>query len=92
MRLVIEWVGYAASAGAASMWLPQAWRVLRLRHARTALAGISIASYAIGGIFNALLLVYGIGTHSTPVVLAGGINVLLTIEIVTTVSWARRAA
>ena len=88
---MIELIGYAASAGAVSMWLPQAWRVLRLRHSRSALAGISLPGYAIAIVFNALLLTYGVGTSSAPVALAGGVNLILSALIVATVRQAQRA-
>ena len=88
---MIELLGYLASAGAVSMWLPQAWRVLRLRHSQSALAGISLTGYSIAVVFNALLLAYGLGTHSIPVALAGGVNLVLTALIVTTVGLARQA-
>jgi uncharacterized protein with PQ loop repeat len=75
---VIDAIGYLASLGALLMWLPQAVRVVRHRHAPETLAGISVVAYGTGFLFNALLLVYGFGTHAVPVVLAACVNIVMS--------------
>jgi uncharacterized protein with PQ loop repeat len=85
----IDLAGYAASLLAMSMWVPQAVNVVRRRHDLAALAGISLPAYATGVVFNALLAVYGVGTHGVPVVLAGAVNFVLNLAIVTVVAQAR---
>jgi uncharacterized protein with PQ loop repeat len=86
---VINAIGYLASLGALLMWLPQGWRVVRHRHAPETLAGISVVAYGTGFLFNALLLVYGIGTHGVPVVVAAGVNIVMSSLIATVVLRAR---
>jgi hypothetical protein len=71
------------------MWLPQGWRVVRHRHSPETLAGISVVAYGSGFLFNALLLVYGIGTHGVPVVLASCVNIVMSSLIGVVVHRAR---
>jgi uncharacterized protein with PQ loop repeat len=87
--VVIDAIGYLASLGALLMWLPQGWRVIRHREDKQALAGISVPAYSTGMLFNALLLVYGIGTSGIPVVVAACVNLVLSSLIVTVVTRAR---
>jgi uncharacterized protein with PQ loop repeat len=89
---VIDAIGYLASLGALLMWLPQGWRVVRHRHAQETLAGISVVAYGTGFLFNALLLVYGIGTHGVPVVVAACVNLVMSSLIVIVVRRARARA
>jgi len=86
---VIDVIGYLASLGALLMWLPQGWRVIHRRQEVKELAGISIAAYSTGMLFNALLLVYGIGTSGIPVIVAACVNLLMSSLIVTVVTRAR---
>lgn len=86
---MIDAVGYAASLGAALMWLPQGWRAIRLRHSAATLEGLSVAAYVSGVCFNALLLVYGLGTHGAPVVVAAAVNLAMSTLIVIVVRRAR---
>jgi uncharacterized protein with PQ loop repeat len=79
---VIELVGYLASAGAISMWLPQLIRALRNRSDPTYLQAISTSAYSLAAVFNVILLVYGILTHSVPAVAAGGVNLVCASFIV----------
>lgn len=83
-------VGYLASLGAISMWLPQAWRVHRHRDDAAVLAGVSVVAYGTAVVFNALLLAYGVGTSSAPVSLSGAVNLVLSGFIVVVVSRGRR--
>jgi len=82
-------VGYLASLLAMSMWVPQTLNVLRKRHDTRALHGVSLPAYGTGVLFNALLAVYGVGTHGVPVALAGGVNFVLCGTIVAVVARAR---
>jgi uncharacterized protein with PQ loop repeat len=86
---VIDAIGYLASLGALLMWLPQGWRVILHKEDTQALAGISIAAYATGMLFNALLLIYGIGTSGIPVIVAASVNLVMSSLIVTIVTRAR---
>ena len=79
---MIDAVGYLASVGAACMWLPQTVRAFRLRHAETALEGLSLSAYAVAVVFNALLLTYGTVEHARPVQVAGALNLLCAAVIV----------
>jgi uncharacterized protein with PQ loop repeat len=86
---MIDAIGYLASLGALLMWLPQGWRVIRHRRDPKDLAAISVAAYYTGMLFNALLLVYGIGTHAIPVVVAACVNLVMSLLIVTVVTRSR---
>jgi uncharacterized protein with PQ loop repeat len=89
---MIQVVGYLASIGAGLMWLPQAWRAVRLRHDAHALAGISAVAYLTAVAFNALLLTYGVLNGAPPVVVAGCVNVVCAGVIVAIVLPRRRSA
>lgn len=86
---VIDVIGYLASLGALLMWLPQGWRVIRRRLDPDALEGISVSAYATGMLFNVLLLVYGIGTGGTPVIVAASVNLVMSSLIAAVVSKSR---
>lgn len=89
---MIEAIGYLASAGAASMWLPQTVRAFRLRHAGTAMEGLSLPAYAVAVLFNALLLSYGTLEHARPVMVAGALNLACALVIVTLLVRRRASA
>ncbi len=89
---MIDVIGYLASLGALLMWLPQGWRVVRHRHSPETLAGISVVAYGTGFLFNALLLVYGVGTHALPVALAACVNIVMSSLIGSVVLRARTRA
>jgi hypothetical protein len=71
------------------MWLPQGWRVIHHRHDGEILAGVSVVAYGNGFLFNALLLVYGIGTSGIPVIAAACVNLAMSSLIVIVVSRSR---
>jgi uncharacterized protein with PQ loop repeat len=79
---VLQAIGYVGSAGAALMWVPQAFRAIRNRRDADALAGISLVAYLGAVVFNALLLSYGVVSRATPVVVAGSANLLCAAVIV----------
>ncbi|GAA4821359.1 hypothetical protein ACFQ0K_19510 [Nocardioides caeni] len=79
---MIEAVGYVGSAGAASMWIPQAWRAVRHRADPDLLAPISLATYLVAMAFNALLITYGATKSAAPVVVAGVANLVCATVIV----------
>ncbi|MCX6399701.1 MAG: hypothetical protein NTX33_07220 [Propionibacteriales bacterium] len=89
---MFEAVGYVGAVGSASMWAPQAVRVVRLRHEVEALAGISSSAYAIAVVFNVLLAAYGLSEHAVPVVVAGVINLACATLIFAMLQVARRRA
>ncbi len=89
MVAVIDTVGYLASLGALLMWLPQGWRVINHRTEDEILAGVSVVAYGTGFLFNALLLVYGIGTSGIPVIAAACVNLVMSSLIVVVVSRSR---
>lgn len=86
---MVTLVGYLASLGAVSMWVPQAWRVHTHRHDAAVLAGVSVLAYGTAVVFNALLLAYGLGTASGPVAVSGAVNLVLSIFIVAVVGRGR---
>src|SRR5205085_299380 len=69
--VVVDLIGYLASLGAVSMWVPQAVRAHRRRHDPAALAGLSLLAFGTAVVFNGLLLAYGIGSDSMPVAVSG---------------------
>jgi uncharacterized protein with PQ loop repeat len=87
--LVIDAIGYLASVGALLMWLPQGWRVITHQHEHAMLEGVSVVAYSTGFLFNALLLVYGIGTSGIPIVAAACVNLVMSSLIVIVVSRSR---
>jgi uncharacterized protein with PQ loop repeat len=89
---VIQAVGYLGSAGAALMWVPQAFRAVRHRRDPSTLAGISLVAYLVAMAFNALLLTYGVLSDAGPVQLAGCLNFVCAGVIVSVVLRARRRA
>jgi hypothetical protein len=74
------------------MWLPQGRRVISHRNDREVLAGVSVVAYGTGFVFNALLLVYGIGTSAIPVAAAACVNLVMSSLIVIVVSRSRERA
>jgi hypothetical protein len=71
------------------MWLPQGWRVVNHQHESGVLEGVSVVAYGTGFLFNALLLVYGIGTSAIPVIAAASVNLVMSSLIVIVVSRSR---
>ena len=89
---MIEAIGYVGAVGSASMWAPQAARVIRLRSDVEALAGISASAYGIAVVFNVLLIAYGTSEHALPVVVAGVVNLLCATLIFAMLQRSRRAS
>jgi len=89
---VIHAIGYLGSAGAAVMWMPQAWRAIRNRRDVALLNGISPLAYLTALVFNALLLTYGLVNDAGPVAVAGAINLVCAFVIVVVIARARGAA
>lgn len=86
---VVEAVGYVGSAGAASMWVPQAVRALRHRAAGDELSGLSLGGYSVAIAFNALLIAYAVLSHAAPVLVAGCVNLVCAAVIVVTLTRPR---
>ena len=89
---MIEAVGYVGSAGAATMWVPQAVKAVRHRADPDTLSAISLATYAVAMVFNVLLIAYGASRDATPVVVAGVVNLVCATVIVAVLVGARRGA
>lgn len=89
---MFEAIGYVGAVGSASMWAPQAVRVVRLRREVEALAGISSSAYAIAVVFNVLLAAYGLTEHAAPVVVAGLVNLACATLIFAMLQMTRRKA
>jgi hypothetical protein len=53
------------------------------------LEGVSVLGYSAGFLFNALLLVYGIGTHGIPVIAAASVNLTMSSLIAIVVARSR---
>lgn len=88
---MIEAVGYVGTAGAATMWVPQAVRAVRHRADPEALGALSRGTYLVAIVFNVLLITYGSSMHARPVVLAGVVNLVCAAVIVGAVTLGRRA-
>jgi hypothetical protein len=80
---VTELVGYLAAAGSIAMWLPQVSRALRNRSNPTYLKAISSSAYAVGFVFNGLLIAYGTLSASIPAIAAGIVNIACSATIIT---------
>ena len=89
---MIQTIGYLGTTGAALMWVPQAVRAVRHRADIHAIAGISLTTYLLAIVFNALLLTYGLLKDATPVALAGSINLACATVIVGVVLGTRRSS
>ena len=87
---MVDLIGYLASLGAVSMWVPQALRVHRRRHDPSALAGLSVLAFGTAVVFNGLLLAYGVGSDSVPVAVSGAANLVMSAYIVGTVAVGSR--
>ena len=89
---MLQAIGYVGSAGAALMWVPQAFRAVRHRRDAQALAGISPVASLGAVLFNALLLSYGLTSDAAPVVVAGSANLVCATVIVAVLATSRRAS
>lgn len=88
---MIEAIGYVGSAGAATMWLPQAFRAVRHRADPEALAALSRTTYTVAIVFNILLTTYGSVEHARPVMLAGVVNLVCASVILWAIVTGTRA-
>jgi MtN3 and saliva related transmembrane protein len=77
MIVTSEQVGFAAAACTTCAFVPQAWMVWRQRGA----PGISTGMYLLFIAGVALWCIYGLATHSLPVLLANGITLALAVAI-----------
>jgi MtN3 and saliva related transmembrane protein len=73
----IDFIGYVAATCTTVAFLPQLIRVVRLRSARD----ISLGMFSVFSTGTALWLIYGLLTHSNPVVVANAVTFLLSISI-----------
>ena len=76
-RNTIDFIGYIAATCTTLSFLPQLVRVLRLRSARE----ISLGMFLIFSVGTALWLIYGLLSHSKPVVAANAVTFVLAISI-----------
>ena len=72
-----ESIGYVAAFLTTVSFLPQVIKVWRSRSARD----ISLATYGMFTLGAALWLAYGVAIHSTPVILANSVTVVLAAGV-----------
>jgi MtN3 and saliva related transmembrane protein len=73
----IDVIGYVAATCTTLSFLPQLFRVVRLKSARD----ISLGMFLIFSLGTALWLTYGLLSHSKPVTVANAVTFLLSISI-----------
>jgi MtN3 and saliva related transmembrane protein len=73
----IDLIGYVAATCTTLSFLPQLFRVVRLKSARD----ISLGMFLIFSLGTALWLTYGLLSHSKPVTVANAVTFLLSISI-----------
>jgi uncharacterized protein with PQ loop repeat len=89
VNLVIELVGFLASAVSLVLWWPQAARVWRFRHAPDGLGGVSIPTQALLLANAALWAVYALLTGSFWVGAPGLVNAPLALGTIALVRRSR---
>jgi len=75
--MTAETIGYAAAFLTTVSFLPQVIKVWRSRSARD----ISLYTYGMFTVGAALWLAYGVAIHSTPVVAANAVTVVLSAGV-----------
>ena len=73
----INFIGYAAATCTTVSFLPQLIRVVRLRSAKD----ISLGMFSIFSAGTAMLLTYGLLSHTWPVAVANGVTLVLSFSI-----------
>jgi len=73
----IDVIGYVAATCTTLSFLPQLFRVVKLKSARD----ISLGMFLIFSVGTALWLAYGLLSHSKPVAVANAVTFLLSISI-----------
>lgn len=73
----IDLIGYFAAACTTLSFLPQLFRVLKLRSARE----ISLGMFLVFSFGTALWLTYGVSIHSWPVIVANAVTLILSMSI-----------
>ena len=76
-RMAIDGIGYAAATMTTVSFLPQLIRVVRLRSARE----ISLLMFLVFSAGTFSWMVYGLLTHSMPVVVANVVTFVLSMSI-----------
>ena len=71
---VTEWTGSAAAALTSIAFIPQVWKIWRIKHT----ADISLGMYILFTIGVALWLLYGIKIDSVPVIAANSFTLTLS--------------
>jgi len=75
--MIAESIGYAAAFLTTVSFLPQVIKVWTTRSTRD----ISLAAYCMFTLGVALWLAYGVAIHSTPVILANAVTVVLAAGV-----------
>ena len=73
----IDVIGYVAATCTTLSFLPQLFRVVKLKSARD----ISLGMFLIFSVGTALWLTYGLLSHSKPVTVANAVTFLLSVSI-----------
>ncbi|MGC9198749.1 MAG: SemiSWEET family sugar transporter [Acidobacteriaceae bacterium] len=85
-RHQVDLIGYAAATMTTVSFVPQLLRVIRLRSARD----ISLGMFLIFSMGTFLWLVYGLFTHSGPVMFANAVTLVLSLSILVLKLWFDR--
>jgi len=85
-RHQVDLIGYAAATMTTVSFVPQLLRVIRLRSARE----ISLGMFLIFSLGTFSWLVYGLFTHSGPVMLANAVTLVLSLSILALKLWFDR--
>jgi MtN3 and saliva related transmembrane protein len=73
----VEWTGYCAAFLTTAAFVPQLVRVYRLKTARE----ISLPTFLMFSLGVFLWLVYGIYSHSNPVIVSNCVTLVLSVSI-----------
>jgi MtN3 and saliva related transmembrane protein len=73
LMTITDWIGSAAATLTTIAFIPQAWKVWRIKHT----ADISLGMYILFTIGVALWLTYGILLESWPIIAANSLTLIL---------------
>ncbi len=73
----VEWTGFAAAFCTTTAFVPQLWRVIKLKSARD----ISLGTFLLFSMGVFMWLIYGIYSGSKPVMVSNGCTLVLSLSI-----------
>jgi MtN3 and saliva related transmembrane protein len=74
---IVFWIGICAGTCTTLSFIPQGYEILKCRSA----IDISGTMYSLFSLGSLLWLLYGIGSHSLPVILANAVTLALNLSI-----------